>query len=106
MEILPLKNPLEGRPTVFRCFRSLNLPFIFNEAQWGDCCSEVSWLFIERHGTIVLDKVRQKRLWGKAKSKKRVPVYPIEFIPTILEILNKHYKLAKPKRKRVPIPEK
>lgn len=105
MDILPLKNPLESRPTLFRVYRSLNIPFEYTKQQWCILSDRVNTTYLKLPDAKLI-KVNQKRIFAGNKYKQKTTSYPVSFIPTMILFIEK-YNLelkglpSKPKRKRL-----
>lgn len=94
--IIPLKNPLEGRPTVKRVLRSLNLDIDNNTR--GIIGSLIHKDYLSKYSEPI-KKVNQRSTIGG--NVKKVCCYPPEFIPRMIEIINE-YLNPKPKREKRP----
>lgn len=86
MKLEPLKNPLEGRITLLRVYPSLFNELTLTKDQRTKLVSEVRTTYYSI-SSEPLTKVNQKRIFGKCKSKKKVSVYPIEYIPVMINII-------------------
>lgn len=85
-KLQPLKNPLEDRVTVLRVYRSIYSELKLTPEEWGELCKEIYDLYKELGGTD-LGFVNQKRHFGTCKYKRKVRLYPIEFIPVITNLI-------------------
>lgn len=107
MNLEPLIEPLENKPTVLRCFISMNLQPVFDAVKWGALNAEIIKFYKDNNDANNLKRINQKSIFGNPKYRHKIFLYPAEFIPKMLIIINKHYLMAlpkqepKPKRKRI-----
>jgi hypothetical protein len=91
IELKPLKNPIENRPTVLRVYRSLFNILNETPTTWFELNEKIRVIYFKLAPETPV-KVNQKRIFGKSKSKKKVFVYPPEFIPVMVNIIKEHVK--------------
>jgi len=99
--VIPLKNPLENRPTVKRVVRHLGID-MDNDTR-AIVGSIINKDYLLTH-TEPLTKVNQ--ISNSGKGVKKVCCYPAEYIPRMIEIINEYLnpKPKKVKRPRIKIP--
>jgi len=94
--VIPLKNPLELRPTLKRVLRSLDIDV--DSRVRGIIGSIIINDYKSKYSEIVI-KVNERTTSGK--NVKKVCCYPAEYIPRMIEIINE-YLNPKPKKIKRP----
>lgn len=98
MPLVPLKNPLENRPTFDRVCRFLDAEF--DDINYSLCNQRIYQSCLSTYG-VKPPKVTNRR--NRVGYKKKVSLYPVEFIPKMIEIIRRFQKEIKPKRNRIKI---
>ncbi len=87
----PLKNPLEGRVTVLRVYRSVSLELNPDIGKWRNLCEKIASVY-KSVGGEPLKKVFQKSVFEDCNYGRNAVVYPSEFIPVMVNIIKDHIK--------------
>lgn len=103
MSLSPLTNSLESLPTFSRLIRDLQAEF--SHEQLSTISQRINSEYLKLYNNQPPPKARVKRLSGK-KPKKKVSVYPVEFLPTMIKMIQDYQKEIKPKRNRLKIAPK
>jgi hypothetical protein len=98
--LAPLTDSLESFPTFTRVVRFLQAELTHD--QLGEISQRINHYYKATFGNDPLPRRRTKRLSGK-KPKKKVVVYPVDFLPTMIKMVQDYQKEIKPKRTRIKI---
>lgn len=91
IQLNQLKNHLEDRVTVLRVYRSISLELNMTPEEWKSLCEKI-YRFYKKLGGQTPVLINQKKIFGKSKSKKKTKLYPVEFIPIMVNIIKDHIK--------------
>ena len=91
IQLKPLKNPLESRVTVLRVYRSISLEIENDIVKWSNLCKKINDTYNQLGGPT-LSKVNQQGIFNPSKYRFKVKIYPVEFIPIMVNIIKEHIK--------------
>ena len=89
IQLNPLKNSLEDRPTILRVYRSVSLELNNDVNAWSKLTMNIACVY-KQLGGPELPLVNQIGIFNPSKHRFKVKVYPAEFIPVMINIIKEH----------------
>ncbi len=91
IQLKPLENTLESKPTLLRAYRSVSLELPNDQSNWAKLAGKVTRMY-DSLGGPKPEKVYQSNVFGNMTSMEQVRCYPPEFIPVMINIIKEHIK--------------